>query len=74
MKKIVVIESEYVRDTQIYARKSECVNPWDHTWIDVEHPNLYLGIGTGDTEAEIKKAYGDALGVSPNVITLYDFD
>lgn len=36
MEKIVVMKSEYVRDTRIYAGNPECMNPWDYDdWIDV---------------------------------------
>lgn len=73
MIKIAVMKSEYVRDTQIYTGNPEQVNPWDSdNWNDVKSPNLYLGIGTGDTEGEIKMVFAAPLGVSPDTIMLYD--
>lgn len=73
MKKVVVIEPPYARDTQVFAGDPRKEDMWNSgEWMDVKQPSLYLGTGTGETEREIKNEFSKALGVSAEIIKLYD--
>lgn len=73
MKRIVVIESDYARDTQIFSGNP---NEEDYiesdSWYDVKYPNLYIGIFEGIDENEIRKKAAKDLGVHESIFTLYE--
>lgn len=73
MRKIVVIESGYIRDSQIYTGDPNDEDiTFSEEWTDVNGPNLYLGIGEGSSEEDIKNKFAASLGVYPEIISLYD--
>lgn len=73
MRKIVVIGSSYIRDSQIYTGDPDDNNiSYSDKWEDVKYPNLYLGIGEGKDEDEIKERFAKSLGISKEIIDLYE--
>jgi len=48
MKRIVIIEEGYVRDTQVFTENpgiiTEDSNDWENYFSDVKYPCLYIGI------------------------------
>lgn len=75
MKRIVVIESDYARDTQIFSGNP---NEEDYiesdSWYDVKYPNLYIGIFEGIDENEIRKKAAKDFEVHEDVFTLYEVE
>lgn len=73
MRKIVIIDSAYIRDSQIYTgNPNEEDIALSDEWMDVPHPNLYLGIGEGNNEEDIKINFATSLGIRSEIISLYD--
>jgi hypothetical protein len=75
MKRIVVIESDYARDTQIFfGNPNEEDYIESDSWYDVKYPNLYIGIFEGIDENEIRKKAAKDFEVHEDVFTLYEVE
>lgn len=73
MKQIVIIESDYARDTQIFfgnPNEEDCFE--SDSWYDVKYPNLYVGIIEGTDEDEIRKKAAKDLEVHEDILTLIE--
>lgn len=77
MKRIAVIDSNYIRDAQVYIGdpdKTEDDYYCGDDFADVKYPCQYLGIYKGTDENEIRKQAADSFGVNPGVISLMPLD
>ena len=77
MKRIVIIEEGYVRDSQIFTADPKIMNEdenWEDNYFDVKHPCQYVGIFEGEDEESIAKKAAEYEGVHPDVLSLIDYE
>lgn len=72
MKRIAIINSQFVRDTQVFTGNpvvKTIYNPEDQ-FADLKYPCHFIGIFIGENCKDIKIKAASSLGVDPNIITL----
>ena len=78
--RIAVIDSSFVRDTQIFLgsfkdleESENILNIWEkHGYADIDAPDLFAGIITGISEDEMKSLVIAQWGVHPDAVTLLE--
>ena len=77
MKKIAIIENDYVRDTQIFTENPDTIQndpDWIDKFVDVKYPCQYIGIFEGSDENEIRQKAADNFGIHAGIISLISFE
>jgi len=77
MKRIAIIENEYIRDTQVFTENPDIIGKEsnrENYFNDVKYPRQYIGIFEGAGEDEIRKAAAKYQGVHPDIISLVEFE
>ena len=77
MKRIAVIEDDYVRDTQVFIDDPMYIGQdpkWEESFVDVKRPCQYVGLFEGSDGYEIRCKAADYFGVHRDVIFLIDFE
>ena len=77
MKRIAIIENEYIRDTQVFSEDPATIasDPdWMDKFVDVKYPSQYIGIYEGIDDDEIRQKAADNFGVHAGIISLESFE
>jgi len=78
IKKIVTIDSGYVRDTQVYLGNPalETNEDWEsgENFTYIKYPRHFVGIFEGDSEDEIRQLAAKQEGLDPAIFTLEDIE
>jgi hypothetical protein len=74
-KRIAVIESRYVRDSQVYGTDPAIIGTdedSDQLYVDMKNPCQFVGVFEGMDEDDIKTRAAESFGVHPGVISLIE--